>query len=334
MTARAGGPLPIERHAVSLRDPEAAHENIRQSYLDFRVARVSDPEQFEYRTRWAQGGPLRLHQSDYRNKLEAESEPVAHLGVVTSTGGRSIVDNGRQEVYSQAGESYLCIPGLPLSMRSDHPAGMIPLVAYADVVDAAAETTGVDPATFCFLGMAPVNAALGAYWSRVIALAEGQLAGATYYPLVAAEVYRMLVHAVVQVFPNTTTTGYAPAGPGQVTSVVVRRAAEFIEANADRALTLSDIAAAAGVGPRGLQHAFKRQQDVTPMGYLRQVRLSRAHDELRQADPGSGATVAGVAARYGFGHPGRFSQAYAQVYGRLPRETLAAPAAGAGAGDE
>lgn len=325
MTARAGGPLPIQRHAVTLHDPEAAHEEIRRSYLDLRVARVSDPGQFEYRTQWAQGGPLRLHQSEYRNRLEAESEPVAHLGVVTSTGGPSVVDNGREEVYSQAGESYLCIPGLPLSVRSDHPAGMIPHMAYADVVDAAAETSGVDPAAFCFLGMAPVSPALGAYWARVIALAQGQLAGPTYYPLVAAEVYRMLVHAVVQVFPNTTTTGFTPSGPGQVTSAVVRRAIEFIEANAHRPLTLTDIAAAAAVGPRGLQHAFRRQQDVTPMGYLRRVRLQRAHDELRQVDPGSGATVAGVAARYGFGHPGRFSRAYALVYGQLPRETLAGP---------
>lgn len=326
MTARPGGPLPVERHAVSLRDPEAAHEDIRRSYLDFRVARVSDPGRFEYRNQWAQGGPLRLYQSNYRSQLEAESEPVAHLGVVTSTGGRSVVGNGREEVYSQTGESYLCIPGLPLSVRLDHPAGMIPAMDYADVVDAAAETTGVDPAAFCFLGMAPVSPALGAYWARVIALAQGQLAGPTYYPLVAAEVYRMLVHAVVQVFPNTTTAGYAPAGPSQVTSAVVRRAVEFIEANADRPLTLSDIAAAAAVGPRGLQHAFRRQQDVTPMGYLRRVRLQRAHDELRQANPDSGTTVASVAARYGFGHPGRFSQAYAQVYGQAPRETLAGPA--------
>lgn len=325
MTARAGGPLPVERHAVSLRDPEAAHEEIRQAYLDFRVARVSDPGQFEYRAEWAQGGPLRLSRSDYRNQLDAESEPVAQLGVVTSTKGRTVVGNGREELYSQAGESYLCIPGLPLSLRSDHSAGMIPSVAYADVVDAAAETTGIDPAAFGFLGMAAINPALGAYWGRVVALVEGQLAGPTYYPLVAAEVYRMLAHAVVQVFPNTTTTGLAPGGPGQVTPAVVRRAVEFIEANADRALTLSDIAAAAGVGPRGLQHAFRRQQDVTPMGYLRRVRLQRAHDELRQADPAGGATVAAVAARYGFGHPGRFSQAYAQVYGQLPRETLAAP---------
>ncbi len=326
MTADSGGPQPVERHLRSFRDPDAAHAEIGRSYLELKVARVADPARFEYRTSWAQGGPLLLHRSAYLNVLEAESEPVVNVGLVTATQGRVVLDNGREELYNQVGESYLCIPGLALSMRSDHPAGMIPHLAYADIVDAATATTGIDPAAFRFLGMAPINPALGAYWGRVIALMQAQLSGPTYYPLVAGEVYRMLVHAVVEVFPNTTTTGYAPAGPGQVNSVVVRRAVEFIHANADRALTLADIAAAAGVGPRGLQHAFRRQQDVTPMGYLRRVRLERAHDELRRADGTIGMTVAEVAARHGFGHPGRFSQAYAQVYGQLPHQTLAAPA--------
>lgn len=328
MTAESGGPEPVERHLASFRDPDAAHAEIGRSYFELRAARVVDLQRFEYRTSWAQGGPLWLSRSAYLNQLEAESEPVPQLGVVTSTAGRSVIGNGHEEVYSEAGESYLCIPGLPLTLRSDHGVGMVPRIAYPDILDAAAATTGIEAADFRFLHMAPVNPALGAYWGRVIALMQAQLSGATYYPLVAAEVYRMLVHAVVEVFPNTTTTGYAPGGPGRVTSVIVRRAVEFIEANADRPLTLSDIAAAAGVGPRGLQHAFRRQQDVTPMGYLRRVRLRRAHDELRQADPSSGATVASVAARYGFGHPGRFSQAYAQAFGQLPRETLAGSAGG------
>lgn len=325
MTAPTAGPRPIERQAVSLRDPDAAHAEIGRSYFQFRTARVADPERFEYRTGWAAGGALRLHSSEYRNRLEAETEPIPNLGVITSTGGRVIVDNGREECRNGTGESYLCIPGLPLSMRSDHPAAIIPALSYPDVLDAAAAVTEHTSTEFRFLAMAPVSPALEAYWGRLVRLARSQLTGpnTTYYPLVTAELYRMLVASVLQVFPNSTMTGLAPAGPGHVAPNVVRRAMDHIEAHADRPLTLHDIAAAVGVGPRGLQHAFRRYEDVTPMAYLRRVRLQRAHAELQQADPASGVTVAAVAARHGFGHPGRFSRRYAEMFDQPPSQTLA-----------
>jgi len=83
----------------------------------------------------------------------------------------------------------------------------------------------------------------------------------------------------------------------------VRRAVDFIVSNAERELTLSDIAAAAGIGPRGLQAAFLRHQDATPTTYVRRVRLDRAHRELVDSDPTDRDTVPVVAARWSF--PGR-----------------------------
>ncbi|MGN5382482.1 helix-turn-helix domain-containing protein [Streptomyces lasalocidi] len=58
------------------------------------------------------------------------------------------------------------------------------------------------------------------------------------------------------------------------------------------------------------------------MAYLRRVRLAHAHRDLLAADPHSGATVGGVAARWGFAHPGRFAALYRTVYGISPAETL------------
>jgi transcriptional regulator GlxA family with amidase domain len=103
---------------------------------------------------------------------------------------------------------------------------------------------------------------------------------------------------------------------------VVRRTVEFIDAHAAEPLTLADIVAASGTGPRALQEAFRRHRGTTPTGYLRRVRLERAHRELQAADPGQGATVAAVAARWGFAHRGRFAAAYREAYGRAPQQTL------------
>lgn len=58
------------------------------------------------------------------------------------------------------------------------------------------------------------------------------------------------------------------------------------------------------------------------MGYLRWVRLDRAHQEIRQASPGDGLTVTTVAYQWGFRTLSRFAAAYRQAYGVTPSRTL------------
>ncbi|WP_018503596.1 helix-turn-helix transcriptional regulator [Parafrankia discariae] len=96
----------------------------------------------------------------------------------------------------------------------------------------------------------------------------------------------------------------------------------FIDAHAGDPITISDIAAEAGVVPRILQYAFRRHRGTTPMAYLRGVRLARAREQLLAAEPGDGTTVAAVAARWGFPHPHRFAAVYHQAFGQPPSQEL------------
>lgn len=101
----------------------------------------------------------------------------------------------------------------------------------------------------------------------------------------------------------------------------MRRARDYIEANADQPLTVADIACACGVGVRGLQHGFQRSMQTSPTEYLRHVRLRYAHRELLIADPAT-TTVEAVAHRWGFSHRGRFAAQYRDRYGVQPADTL------------
>jgi transcriptional regulator GlxA family with amidase domain len=105
----------------------------------------------------------------------------------------------------------------------------------------------------------------------------------------------------------------------------VRRAVDFVHANAHLPIGTTEIAAAAGLSARGLQQSFRRHLDQTPGDLLRTVRLENAHDELVRAEPGS-TTVAEVARSWGFGHLGRFSASYRERFGVLPSDTLRAHA--------
>ncbi|GFG51694.1 hypothetical protein CQY20_10515 [Mycolicibacterium agri] len=101
----------------------------------------------------------------------------------------------------------------------------------------------------------------------------------------------------------------------------VRLAAEMIEAEAHLPLTASHIAARCHVSVRTLQDSFRRHMGISPMAYLRQVRLRRAHDELLKSDP-SVTSVAAVAYRWGFTNLGRFAAAHSARYDECPAATL------------
>ncbi|MFE3854825.1 helix-turn-helix transcriptional regulator [Streptomyces griseorubiginosus] len=141
-------------------------------------------------------------------------------------------------------------------------------------------------------------------------------------PLVAATAAQHLAATVLATFPNTASAD--PTGPDRQDAhpAALRRALAFIEGHADRPLTVAQIAEAAHISVRALQYAFRRHLGSTPLAYVRRVRLSHAHDELAAADPEAGTTVADIAARWGFSHPGRFATLYRRSYDRSPGRTL------------
>ncbi|GAA2274737.1 hypothetical protein GCM10010145_51600 [Streptomyces ruber] len=198
----------------------------------------------------------------------------------------------------------------------------LPAALFTDVAGAAPEG---GPVRWSFLSHDPVSPRAAHHWRQAHTYAVGLLhmPTAVTSPLVMGHASRLLAATALAVFPNTLTdSGPAPAGrPGPVPHLV-RRAAQYIEDNAHRDITLADIAASVRLTPRAVQYAFRRHLDTTPMTHLRRVRLDRAHAELTATGPYSGATVADIAARWGFANPGRFAALHRRAYGTNPRSTL------------
>jgi AraC-like DNA-binding protein len=95
----------------------------------------------------------------------------------------------------------------------------------------------------------------------------------------------------------------------------VKIAIDAMHERPDDPHTTASLAQLAGVGVRNLQAGFRRHLGMSPMAYLRHVRLSRAHDDLRA---GRAATITEAAHRWGFAHLGRFAADYRAKYGELP----------------
>jgi AraC-like DNA-binding protein len=168
----------------------------------------------------------------------------------------------------------------------------------------------------------PVSAERARYWRSVVRHVVRDFLtdpNAMDSPILRAEMFRLLATALIDTFPIAVEGG----GPNGATGpAAIRRAIAFIDGNAHREIGLAEIAAAADVGSRALQAAFRRHRRTTPTAYLREVRLHRAHLELQAADPTAGDSVAAIASAWGFHHHGRFAVAYRECYGCSPRQTL------------
>lgn len=121
-------------------------------------------------------------------------------------------------------------------------------------------------------------------------------------------------------FPNNYSAALAapvsPAAPRHV-----RLAEDFMAAHVGDAISVGDVAAAAGVSIRTLFEGFRHFRGTTPMAALRAMRLEAVRGELLVA-AGRATSVTDIALKWGFINLGRFAEAYRKRYGELPSQTL------------
>ncbi|CAH2810190.1 MAG: hypothetical protein CPDRYDRY_7020 [uncultured Paraburkholderia sp.] len=107
--------------------------------------------------------------------------------------------------------------------------------------------------------------------------------------------------------------------PSDVLPARIKRAIDYMYANADQPLMLAQIAGAASLSVQGLQVGLMRHKSMSPMTFLRKVRLERVIGDLQNA--GSPGGCEQIAARWGFDNFYRFTQAYTNTFGESPRQT-------------
>jgi AraC-like DNA-binding protein len=182
---------------------------------------------------------------------------------------------------------------------------------------------GQAPLPVRFRSFQPVDASAARLWKDTVSFVKhSMLADETITtPLVLGHASRLLAAITLSTFPNTAATGPTPHDRTDAKPMMLRRAMEYMDANAANDIGLVDIAEAIHVTPRAVQYMFRRHLETTPLQYLRRLRLHYAHQELLTTDHLHN-NVTDVAARWGFAHTGRFAVLYRQAYGQSPHSTL------------
>lgn len=131
---------------------------------------------------------------------------------------------------------------------------------------------------------------------------------------------RLILGQVLHAF-ETIPEGGASGNPGWSKAWrITQKAREVIDGFTLEPPTVLDVCSALGVSRRTLQYCFAEIYGISPLAYLRLIRLNRARQALLVAREGD--TVAQIAAHWGFWHLGRFAQDYRHLFGELPSDTL------------
>ena len=98
---------------------------------------------------------------------------------------------------------------------------------------------------------------------------------------------------------------------------LLKRADRFVLDHIGEPFTVSRLAEYCGVSWRTLETTFADFRAITPVAYVRNLRLDHAHAALHEGQ----GTVAAVAARYGFRSSTTFALAYRRRFGVAPSRT-------------
>lgn len=124
------------------------------------------------------------------------------------------------------------------------------------------------------------------------------------------QLYRM---AAFWMFPNLLLTDQARDGHHQS---VLNRVKEYVHANINRPITLTELEKLACVSRRTLQNLFLKHTEKSPLQWIRDERLMLAYKMLHQAQPHE--SVTDIAVRLGFYSSAQFSTLYKQKFGVSP----------------
>ncbi|GIH76462.1 AraC family transcriptional regulator [Planobispora longispora] len=307
-------------------DVDEARERVARVFCPHRLEPGGGVSRLAARFNSAGLGAVRLSYLDYGADVRIEpGELESFFLVQIPLAGRSLIRCGGQEIVSTPLLASLPSPSEHLDMRWE--AGCPQLIVKferAAVEGALEQLLGerLDRPVVFGLGL-DLTAGWARSWRAMVDLVVGEAEhddGLAAQPLAAAHLENALLSSLLTMQPSNYLARLNTPRPPAVPKVV-RRAMEFIDGHAHEPLTTEDVARAVAVSGRSLQEGFRRHLGLTPMGYLRDVRLDRVHQELLAGDPAR-CTVTGVAMRWGFPHQGRFAALYRARHGRTPSQTL------------
>lgn len=191
-----------------------------------------------------------------------------------------------------------------LSMALDLPPELI-VKTLLTLADTDTDTGGDGEAPPAFV--APLDAAVHGAVVRLLRAIDDPLERRVVAPLIIEELVFRLLRSDAAALLRRSVVRDADA-------VRIEETMRFMRENASEALSVTTLARRAAMSPSHFAHRFRALARITPMRYLKELRLARAR-ELLLADA---LRIAEVAARVGYESTSHFTSDFRARYGATP----------------
>ena len=309
------------------RSPEQAIHLCEATYYPHRLRLLGPSKSFGLTQRVTSVGPMTVGEVTYETDVAMDFDAIrASYHVCVPLEGRLEARHRGQQVTSTPTLASVYRPDAEIAITR-WPAGSRHLAVKLDqvAVDRALETlVGHRPdLPIAFDAALPLKTSAVQDWVRHLLMVNRQRErpdSLLRHPLVWNPLLESLIHGFLLVTDHPYRDALdAPAE--QARPAAVRDAMDIIETSPQMPLTTTTLAMQCHTSVRTLQAGFRRHLGMSPMAYLRTVRLRHAHRDLRSAYP-SHVTVASIAGRWGFTHLGRFAAAHKAMFGQTPLQVL------------
>lgn len=304
------------------RDLDDASARLSDVYNTNRLRLAGSGQDFRMRLRTAQVGRLGVATLSFGAEVDIDQAGDRPFVLVTTqVRGFSRVATGGRAAEGGSGFVVVDSAGQPVSKRFSGDSERCNVRIDQAVVDAKCAALLGRPLERS-LSFSPFGANNGVVQRRWIGLLQMLLGYADSAgpaePIVHHLEEVVLLHLLLEhehIYSDALRQGRDGLAPRHV-----RRAEDYMRSHAGAALTLEQIGEAVGCSVRTLSDGFRQARGMTPMNFLRQIRLDGARHDLCQGPAPGG--VSDVALRWGFAHLGRFAEAYRRRFGESPSATL------------
>lgn len=307
-----------------IRDGGVVTQAFSKAGIELRFDRLKDPKRFsvEFKaypmggaqlvcTKWATDAWLRAALPD---RVAVMVNPPGSTPSVFTISGDSIAASTRTAPILQPERKVNVFrpANAPLLVLSVH---------LKDLERLLRDITRTDPGRIEFESGLNLESSEGERFQRLVTFALEELSAnpsALDNPIMRRQLDELILSGILS-FPGAHHR-LIDRSNSSVGAAVVRRAEEFMEANVDQPIGMSDVAAACDCSRTKLFLAFQRERAWTPLQFLVRRRMERARRRLLAPTPN--ITVTMVSLDCGYASVSRFAQEYRRLFGEMPSMTL------------
>lgn len=294
-------------------------------FCDHRLSLTDRTSQLDYRHRYFRTPAMSFSVIRYGAGVRVAPQALESFFLIQlPLKGGDRIESAKESLLSQPGRGTIHCPGESFSMNWSADCAKLAVRIERDAMErhAAALLGRPLPQRLHFAAEMDTRKGSGLAWERTIRQllrSVQQTPELVGHPLMQAQ-FEQLVMSGLLIWQCNTLSNCLGQPTANVQPRHLKLAEDYMRAHLDAPITNEELAALTGISLRTLYNSFRKFRGVSPMRYLRDLRMDKVREALLDADGIHNVTT--VATQWGFFELGRFAAEYRRRYGESPSDTL------------